>query len=108
MIQITHDPPYLTCENSAIPEPQQSAAFLLLIFCANLPAYSCSPILQILCHVGSGNLACWITAANGFHHMHVLIGNLPENFLPDAFLNLCFCNRGALLMAIYDHLDPLG
>ena len=53
-------------------------------------------------------MACWVTAADGLHHVHVLIWNLPENFLPDAFLNLCFCNQGSLLMPIQDHLDPLG
>src|SRR5438093_9238944 len=100
MIQITHDPPLLTCQDSAIPEPQQSATLLLLIFCANLPAHTCSPILQIPCHIGSGKLAGWVTAANGLYDMQVLIWNLPENFLSDAFFNLCFCNQSALLMAI--------
>src|SRR5437773_12303296 len=94
-------------QNSAVPESEQPAAFLLFVLCANFPANSRSPILQILCHLGSGNLAYRITAADRLYYVNVLVVHLPENFLPNALFTLCFGNQCALVMPFYDHFDSL-
>ncbi len=46
-----------------------------------------------------------ITLMNGFHDLGVLIGNPPEDFLPNNFLDLRIRDRTTILMAIEDDLD---
>src|SRR5215469_5172794 len=107
MTHLTHGSPYSSV-NSAVPETQEPACVFLLFLHTSLLSNCRCPILQILCHIGIGNLICKITAADCPHHLHILVWHFPEDPLSHALFYLRFGDQGPLLMPIQDYPDPLG